>query len=437
MRVSVADLMPAALSDLSALVAIPSVFGSPDSALAASLVASLLSSAGVSSVSSVPVDDGSVAVIGHTPGPPGAPTVLLYSHYDVQPAGPLSSWESDPFVLTPRSGRLFGRGSADCKGNLVALLTALRALPKPWPVGIRVVCEGSEEASTGGLTRLALSSPSLFAADLMLIADTGNVALGVPTVTTSLRGTGSVLVTTSSLAGPTHSGMYGGAAPDALAALIATLASLRDEAGDTTIDGLVNDGVWDGAVYPSSRFVEDAGILSGVSVTGSGSIADTLWARSAATVLAIDAPSVEEATASIQGTASALVNLRVPPSVDAAVAQQLLIDHLVAHTPWGVSVTVTPRTLGQGFSARTEGPYFAALASAFSTAFGQPLVTTGQGGAIPLCNALATAHPDAEILLIGVEEPACHIHAPNESVDPAEIERTALGIALLLESFVG
>ena len=130
------------------------------------------------------------------------------------------------------------------------LLTALRALPRPWPVGVRVVCEGSEEVSSGGLSRLVAASPEIVAADVMLIADAGNVELGTPTVTTSLRGTGSVLVTVRTMEGPGHSGMYGGAAPDALAALIAILATLRDDAGDTTVDGLDNTGTWGGRSTP-------------------------------------------------------------------------------------------------------------------------------------------------------------------------------------------
>ena len=234
--------------------------------------------------------DGSLAVVGHSPAPDGAPTVLLYSHYDVQPAGDLAAWGSSPWALTERDGRWYGRGAADCKGNLVMLLTALRALPRPWPVGIRVVCEGSEEMSTGGLAALVRPEPELFAADVMLVADAGNIELGTPTVTTSLRGTGSVVVTVETLAGPVHSGMFGGAAPDALAALVSMLATLRDEDGETTIGGLDAGGTWTGADYPVERFRADAGVLDGVSVLGSGSVADALWARPAVNVLAIDAP---------------------------------------------------------------------------------------------------------------------------------------------------
>jgi acetylornithine deacetylase/succinyl-diaminopimelate desuccinylase-like protein len=430
----VAGLLPQALDDLARLVALPSVAdGAHDDALSAAAdeVVSLFAAAGVADVRRVPTDDGTDSVLGYSPGPDGAPTVLLYAHYDVQPATP-AEWASSPWELTERDGRLYGRGSADCKGNLVMLLTALRALPRPWPVGVRVVCEGSEEMSKGGLARLVGTDPGLFAADVMVIADAGNVELGTPTVTTSLRGTGSVLVTVRTMAGPAHSGMYGGAAPDALAALIAMLATLRDEAGDTTVAGLDSTGTWSGADYPADRFASDAQVLPGVGLLGGGSVADTVWARPAATVLAIDAPSVADVTAAIQHQARAVVNLRVPPGQDAAEAQRLLVAHLEAAAPWGARVVVEPKTLGQPFSAGTHGPGYAALATGMRAAFGRDLVEAGQGGAIPLCNALATAHPPAEILLLGVEEPACHIHAADESVDPGELSRTAVGLALML-----
>ena len=422
------------IDDLARLVALPSVAdGAHEEALSATAdeVVALFRAAGVDDVRRVPTDDGTDSVLGHSPGPDGAPTVLLYSHYDVQPADP-AEWTSSPWELTERGGRFYGRGAADCKGNLVMLLTALRSLPRPWPVGVRIVCEGSEEMSKGGLGRLVGTDPALFAADVMLVADAGNVELGTPTVTTSLRGTGSVLVTVRTMAQPAHSGMYGGAAPDALAALIAVLATLRDEAGDTTVTGLANAGTWTGADYPAARFADDAQVLPGVRLLGSGSVADTVWARSAATVLAIDAPSVANVTAAIQHQARAVVNLRVPPGQDAAEAQRLLVAHLEAAAPWGAEVTVEPKTLGQPFAAATQGRGYAALASGMRTAYGVDLVEAGQGGAIPLCNALQTAHPDAEILLIGVEEPACHIHAADESVDPGELARTAEGVALML-----
>ena len=192
--------------------------------------------------------------------------MLLYSHYDVVPAGDLDAWDSPPWQLTERDGRWFGRGAADCKGNLVATLLALQALQEVcggWPVEIAVVCEGSEEQSSGGTEALLRGRPDLVRCDALVLADTGNVELGQPTLTTSLRGTGSVLVTVSTMDRPAHSGMYGGAAPDALQALLMALATLRDETGETTVDGLAHDGRWAGAAYDAARFAEDAGLLEG------------------------------------------------------------------------------------------------------------------------------------------------------------------------------
>ena len=202
-------------------------------------------------------------------------------------------------------------------------------------------------------------------------------------MTTSLRGTGSVLVTVRTMAGPGHSGMYGGAAPDALAALIAVLATLRDDAGDTTVNGLDNTGTWGGAEYPADRFAADAQVLPGVELLGSGSVADTVWARPAATVLAIDAPSVAGVTAAIQHEARAVVNLRVPPGQDAAAAQRLLVAHLEAAAPWGAQVTVEPKTLGQPFAAGTQGRGYAALAAGMRAAYGRDLVDGRPGRGDP------------------------------------------------------
>lgn len=438
LRYAVRAAMPRARADLADLVAIrsvadPSVEPVSECRRAAEAVQRLLTEVGVGDVHAVETSDGSLAVLGHTPGPPGAPTVLLYSHYDVQPAGDEREWLTPPWELTEVDERWYGRGAADCKGNLVMHLTALRALGQPFPVGVRVVCEGSEEQSSGGLEALVRSNPEAFAAEVVLVADAGNVELGVPSVTTSLRGTGSVLVTVRTMERPAHSGMFGGAAPDALQALVHMLATLRDTDGETTVRGLAAGQRWSGAAYPRERFRAEAAVLPGVRVLGREEVGDAVWARPAATVLAIDAPSVEGAGAAVQPVSRALVNLRVPPGTDAVHAQDLLIAHLEQVAPWGAHVEVKRVSLGQPFRARTDGPAFAALGRAMGEAFGRPMVSTGQGGSIPLCPALAEVLPDAEILVIGVEEPSCRIHAPGESVDPAELERTALAEALLLQ----
>jgi len=458
LRVAVAEGMPWVRAELARLVAFRSVANPAIEPVeqcigAAQRVAELVRSVGVDGVEAIETADGSLAVCGRSHRA-GAASVLLYSHHDVVPVGDPAAWTSDPWSLTERDGRWYGRGAADCKGNLLAILLALKALRQvrgDWPVEVAVVVEGSEEQSSGGMEALARSRPDMVAADAIVIADTGNIESGLPTLTTSLRGTGSVIVTVRTMEHAAHSGMFGGAAPDALQALLMGLASLRDASGETTIDGLAHDGVWDGAPFDADRFRADAALLEGVAPLGDtrssgaatessgqadcsaavGSIADRLWARPAATVLAIDAPPVSQVTAAVQGEARAVINLRVPPSMDSASAQRLLIEHLERHIPWGL-VDVRPVSLGQGFRARTDGPAYAAMERAMAQAFGVAPVTTGQGGSIPLAVALAELHPDSEIMLMGVEEPASRIHATDESVDPRELERTAYALALFL-----
>lgn len=443
---TVASLMDRARADLAELVAHPSVHDSPEfgaepNRASAQWVAEAFGAAGIEGIEQITTSDGSIAIVGHTPAPSGAPTVLLYSHHDVQPPGPLEQWETDPFTLTARPGpdgaeRWYGRGSADCKGNLVAHLTALRAVREStgaFPVGVRIVIEGSEEAGGEGLDDLIAQRPDLAQADLIIIGDTGNVAVGRPTLTTSLRGVASVRVEVSTGTTDLHSGAFGGAAPDALAALIALLATLRDERGNTTIDGLDNSARWAGEPYEPARFATDAAIFDDTAILGSGTIADQLWARPALTVIGLDAPPTATAAAAIQPRAAALLNLRVPPGTDPRKAGELLLTHLRVHAPWGAHVDATIDSVGEPFAAQTTGPGYATLRSALTEAYdGAEVATSGQGGSIPLCTQLATAAPQAEIALLGVEEPQCRIHAPNESVDPRELQRTALAEALLL-----
>ncbi len=436
--------MPQARADLERLVAIPSVASEdrlpvPAGREAAEVVAGLYRELGIDDLRLLDADDGSVVVVGHVDGPPARRGYCSTRTTTSSRRGTRSAWSSDPWTLTERDGRWYARGAADCKGNLVMHLTALRALRDVdggWPVALTVVCEGSEEMSTGGLERLVAAQPDLFAADVIVVADTGNVEAGVPTVTTSLRGTGSVLVTVRTMAGPVHSGAFGGAAPDAMAALIRVLDTLRDDDGrDDGGAACPSDGEWTGAAYPVERFRSDAGVLDGVDVIGGGTVADALWARPVATVLAIEGPAVKDVTASVQAEARAVVNLRVPAGVDAADAQQRLVDQLTAAVPWNARITVEPKTLGRPFAARTDGPAYAALAvgdgAGVRPADGADRARAGR-------SRCAWRWPrrirTAEILLIGVEEPACRIHAPNESVSPDELRRTAVAEALLMRA---
>lgn len=440
---TVAQLMPRAKQELTELVAFKSVadfgqFPRSESEAAANWVADALRAEGFEDVALLDTPDGTQSVYGHLPGPEGAKTVLLYAHYDVQPPLDEAGWDSPPFELTERNGRWYGRGAADCKGGVVMHLLALRALKANGgvPVGVKVIAEGSEEQGTGGLERYAEQHPELLAADTIVIGDSGNFRVGLPTVTTTLRGMTMLRVQVDTLEGNLHSGQFGGAAPDALAALIRLLDSLRAEDGSTTVDGLAGDSAWDGLQYDEEQFRRDGKVLDGVRLIGSGTVADRIWARPAVTVLGIDCPPVVGATPSVQASARALVSLRVPPGVDAAEATKLLRAHLETHTPWGARLTVEHVGQGQAFSADTSSPAYAAMADAMAEAYpGEEMQYAGQGGSIPLCNTLASLYPDAEILLIGLSEPEAQIHALNESVSPEELERLAVAEALFLRNY--
>ncbi|KAB1988977.1 dipeptidase [Streptomyces triticiradicis] len=440
---TVASLMPRAKAELAELVAFKSVadfdqYPRSESEGAANWIADALRSEGFQDVALLDTPDGTQSVYGYLPGPEGAKTVLLYAHYDVQPPLDEAAWTTPPFELVERDGRWYGRGSADCKGGVVMHLLALRALKANGgvPVHVKVIVEGSEEQGTGGLERYAEQHPELLTADTIVIGDAGNFRAGLPTVTATLRGMTLVRVQVDTLEGNLHSGQFGGAAPDALAALIRVLDSLRAKDGSTTVDGLAGEAAWDGLQYEEQAFREDAKVLDGVELIGSGTVADRVWARPAVTVLGIDCPPVVGATPSVQAGARALISLRVPPGVDAVEATKLLEAHIEAHTPWGARVSTERIGQGQAFRADTSSPAYASMAEAMAVAYpGQEMQSAGMGGSIPLCNTLASLYPDTEILLIGLSEPEAQIHAVNESVSPDELERLSVAEALFLRNY--
>lgn len=449
--------------ELTELVAFPSVHGEKDKEEAcrnaADYVRDAFAAAGVELDAHVTVD-GSIALTGHRPasGPnaASAPTVLLYSHYDVVPAGPVAEWTADPWTLTERDGRWYGRGTADCKGNLVMHLAALRALaaldsgaagpatgptsgPAAGPVdipNIRVIVEGSEERGSAGLDDLIRTRPELFEADAILIADAGNVAVGTPTLVTTLRGSADVDVRIDTLAGPVHSGLFGGAAPDALQALVALLATLHDGHGRISVDGLDSAQRWAGAPYAEDAFRADAGVLPDAELlsddTAAASVADLVWSRPAAIVTGIDCPPATNAVNAVPPTASAHINLRVPPGMDPKEAQAALIAHLEKHVRAGVRMTITPDVTAAPFAANVEGRVVKHLEECLGAAYGEPALRTGMGGSIPLCATLLETVPGADLALFGVEEPLCRIHSADESVDPREIRDIAVAEALFL-----
>jgi acetylornithine deacetylase/succinyl-diaminopimelate desuccinylase-like protein len=432
--------LPEGRDDLERLVRIPSVSADPAAAAqvrtSAAEVAGLLRRAGLSRVTVLAADGGQPAVVGHRPGPEGAPTVLLYAHHDVQPPGQRADWESDPFVPAERDGRLYGRGAADDKAGIAVHLTALRALGDRLPVGITVLVEGEEEIGSPTLPAFLDEHAAQLRADVVIFADSTNWTTEVPALTTTLRGGAAVVVEVRTLDHGVHSGMYGGAVPDALTALCRTLAHLHDEHGDVAVPGLVRGSAAPLDLTPE-RLRAEAGVLDGVQLIGTGGLNERMWAAPAISVIGIDAPSVAAASNTLLPVARAKLNLRLAPGDDPGRACAALEAHLRAHVPWGAHLTVTPTGMAAPYVAPTGGRAYTTARSALTQAWGRAPVDIGVGGSIPFVTAYSRIFPEAEILITGVEDPDTRAHGSNESLHLATFERACLAETLFLSELAG
>lgn len=422
--------------DLERLVRIPSVSADPGAAehvsASAAETARLFRTEGFD-VEILSVPGGLPAVVGRRAGPAGAPTVLLYAHHDVQPTGARGHWHSEPFEPTEREGRLYGRGAADDKAGIAAHLAAIRAHGDALPVTVVVLIEGEEEIGSPTLEHFLATHSDRLAADVLVLADSANWAIGQPALTTSLRGLADCVVEVATLDHALHSGMYGGPAIDAVTALCRLLATLHDDDGNVAVAGLPT---WetDPLDLTEERFRAEAGVLDGVSLIGTGSLTQRLWAGPAITVIGFDATPVDDASNSLAPTARAKVSLRVPPGFPAAEALRLLVSHLQSHAPWGARVTVVEGSTGEGYIDAARSAVHDQARAAFADAWdGTAAIDTGIGGSIPFIHAFAGAFPRAEILVTGVEDPESRAHGADESLHLGEFARVCLAEALLLE----
>ena len=430
----VRDVLPSVRADLEDLVRIESVWADPDRRpevhRSAEAVSKLLSEAGFDDVRIV-AEGGAPAVIARHPAPPGAPTVLLYAHHDVQPEGDRKQWQSPPFEPTGRDGRPHGRGTADDKAGIATHLAAFRAHGGRPPVGVTVFVEGEEESGSPSLSRLLSAHHDLLAADVIVIADSDNWSTEIPSLTVSLRGLADCVVEVATLDHGLHSGMWGGVVPDALSVLVRLLAGLHDDDGNVAVAGLHEATAAD-VDYTPERVRADSGLLDGVCEIGSGSVAQRLWAKPAITVIGIDATPIAQASNTLIPRARAKVSMRVAPGGDAAEHLAALTRHLEQHAPWGAQVTVIPGDVGQPYAIDASGPVYDAARVAFREAWGHDAVDTGVGGSIPFIAAFAAAFPEAKILVTGVEDPDTQAHSINESLHLGVLERAATAEALLL-----
>ncbi|MGO1896414.1 MAG: dipeptidase [Brachybacterium sp.] len=440
LRARLETLLPAAVEDLKDLVRIPSIafdgYDRDPVRRSGEAVAALLRGAGMAEVSIESVEGGSPAVIGRTPAAEGRPTVLLYAHHDVQPTGDPEDWTSPPFEPVERDGRLYGRGAADDKAGVMAHVTALRLVGEELTadgVGVTVFVEGEEEAGSPTFRPFIETYRDRLAADLIVVADSANWAVGTPALTTSLRGVVDVVVEVRALDHAVHSGLFGGPVMDALTQLSRLLATLHDENGEVAVEGLLR------APDPTVEMDEadyrrDAGVSEGLELSGTGSLTARLWTRPALSVIGIDAPTVRQASNTLIPVSRAKVSLRIPPGEDPDSAMEALVAHLERHTPSTAQVTVHRGERGKPYSARQASPAMDLARTAFARAWGTAAVDTGLGGSIPFIADLLDVFPEAEVLVTGVEDPESRAHGIDESLHLGEFARVCLAEALLLRS---
>ena len=432
LRAAVAADMPRLQGTLADLVRHPSVsapgYDPSDVRETANHIVGLLDQAGFSNTQLLDPGFGNPVVFGEIPAPEGAPTLLLYAHYDVQPPGPKEEWDTDPFEPEVIDGRLYGRGAADNKAGVVMHLGAVGAHKGRPPVGVKAFFEGEEEAGSGNLEAILDKYADLIAPDVIVIGDGGVFAVGVPELVASLRGLAAVKLELTALEGAVHSGQSGGVVPDALIALSRLLASLHDDDGNVAVKGLFSAET--DLEMSEEQARREARATEGLATFGTGTAASRLWTKPAIAVVAIDAPPTDHAINQLVPSARAKVSMRIPPGQDADEALELLKTHLVEHAPWGTKVSFLREEKGDAAVLDTENSVATAWNEAFLEAFGIEAKKIGAGGSIPFISTFSERYPDAPILMVGCGDPTSNIHAPNESQDLSDVEKATLSEAI-------
>src|SRR5262245_55124032 len=436
LRATVRDLMPGLRSDLENLVRIQSVSADPARAdevwRSADAVADLFRAEGFQDVDIVSANGGGPAVLGHKPGPEGAPTVLLYAHHDVQPENDHADWDSPPFEPTERGDRLYGRGAADDKAGIAAHLAAVRAYGDDLPVSVVFFIEGEEEVGSETLPALLKENLDDLRADVIVIADSGNWDIGVPALTTSLRGLVRADIEVRTLTHAVHSGMWGGLVPDSVMTLARLISTLHDGRGNVAVAGL-HEGPAAEVEYPEARLRAESGANPGVEWIGSGPIVERLWTKPSLSITGLDAPKVAGASNTLVPAARARISMRIAPGDTTANAVECLRKHLESHVPWGAELGFTLVDTGEATQIDATGPAYDAARSAFTEAWeGTAPVDMGVGGSIPFIAEFLEAFPAASVLVTGVEDPDTRAHGANEGLHLAEFERVVEAEALLL-----
>ena len=378
-------------------------------------------------------NEGMPAVLAQTEQDPSKKTVLLYAHHDVQPVGDLSLWETDPFVPEIIDGRLYGRGSGDNKAGVVTHYEVIKALKDNPPVNIKVFIEGEEEIGSPTMEQFITENKEDLEADVIVIADSGNIKSGLPTVTTSLRGLVDGTIVVDQPMKAVHSGLGGGIVPDAFMVLSKIISSFHNDKGELQIEGLTPS---EGEVFEIPK--DDIKKLLGseeINLFETDSYSKRLWLEPALSVLAIDAPNVDESINLLIPSTKAKVSLRLPPTEDPDHAMKMLEEHIEKNTPWGAQVKFIPESKGSGVVADPKKEFTKKLITEFKEVWKTEPAYMGVGGSIPFANVFTEQFPEAELVLIGPGDDEGNAHAPNESVCIEDIEKLIQSLINTLKNY--
>lgn len=438
--------IPVALADLGNLVRIPGIawpaFDQSNLQRSAAAVAALFEETGMFDsvevkTAAIPGTDeqGQPAILATRAAKNGKPTILLYAHHDVQPEGDDALWETPPFEPTVRDGRLYGRGAADDKAGIMAHVAAIRTMKEVYgddlDLGISVFIEGEEEFGSRSFAQFLSDNIDALRSDVIVVADSGNWDSETPGLTVSLRGNARFTLSVRTLAHASHSGMFGGAIPDAMMATVKLLSTLWADDGSVAVTGMTERDA-PTPEYTEATLRDEAGLLPGVSPIGNGTILSRIWNKPSITVTGVDFTSVAAASNTISPEVTVVISARVAPGQEATEAYAAMEAHLRAHAPFGAELTFSDIDLGNGFLVDTSGDTVSLARQSMQDAYGKAPVDLGVGGSIPFIADLVREIPGADILVTGVEDPHSRAHSPNESLHLATFQNAVVTEALLL-----